>query len=257
MNCRETRKWLSPYLDSELEQTKTFEVSEHLRVCSECAERFETERNAEVLVRASLERETMPPALWQKITSDVSTPSWVRRLAGRGVLSLAAVVALAFVTWGVLPSGTSDASPTWLAESFVAETPGNHPFANTDTDAALALRTLLSALDLAFAPMAEKAAHAGHFDFQLISTTRRVDPSGRAIVEVRLNCCGLPVLLAFAATDTDGTSSLDGMLNQPLPNVAAFENLNVAARRIGSVVAVALSRHPVKGILANVSPASG
>ena len=40
MNCKEARRWMSPYIDSELGKTKTFEISEHLRYCPACAERF-------------------------------------------------------------------------------------------------------------------------------------------------------------------------------------------------------------------------
>ncbi len=254
MNCRETRKWLSPYLDSELEQTKTFEVSEHLRVCPGCAERFEAERNAEQLVRRSLERETMPGELWQRITHDVATPPWVRRLGARTTLALAAAIVLAFLVWGVLPNRSVEASPAWLAESFVAETPDNSPFVDAHSSAARAMRTLRDALHLGMTSMPSTAARTGHFGFELISTQRLVDASGRTLVEVRLNCCGQPVLLAFAQTDAQGKSSLDDMLKPTLADAPAFQHLNVDARRIGSVVAVALSRHPVAGILENVSP---
>ena len=56
MNCQEARRFISPYLDSELGQTKTFEVSEHLSECESCRRRFEQERSAQIKTYGDLIR---------------------------------------------------------------------------------------------------------------------------------------------------------------------------------------------------------
>ena len=40
MKCHDARKWISPYIDSELDPTKTFELSQHLENCESCKTRF-------------------------------------------------------------------------------------------------------------------------------------------------------------------------------------------------------------------------
>ena len=105
MNCRDVRRWISPYLDSELDQTKTFEISEHLRVCEACAERFEKERRVDSLLVERLE--AAPQLDWNPITRRVlggrRRIAWAAGLTG---LAACAVVAI------IVPSnpGASDRS---------------------------------------------------------------------------------------------------------------------------------------------------
>ena len=76
MNCKAVRKWMSPYLDSELDRPITFEVSEHLQDCSECAARFDAERRVDDTIRSQIERATMPAELWARVKDEVSRDSW-------------------------------------------------------------------------------------------------------------------------------------------------------------------------------------
>jgi len=56
MKCQQTRIYLSPYLDSELDPTTTYEVSRHLETCSACADLFAAEEELERAIRARLRR---------------------------------------------------------------------------------------------------------------------------------------------------------------------------------------------------------
>ncbi len=73
------RRWTSPYLDSELGDTQTFEVSQHLLTCPECAARFNFERHADARLRLALAEGAMPDALWWQIVHMVSQRRWFRR----------------------------------------------------------------------------------------------------------------------------------------------------------------------------------
>ena len=47
MKCQQARIYLSPYLDSELDPTTTYEVSRHLESCPDCARLFAAEEDLE------------------------------------------------------------------------------------------------------------------------------------------------------------------------------------------------------------------
>ncbi len=54
MRCEEARRFLGPYLDSELDPTTSFEIARHLESCAACRERFEAERKVERAVAAEV-----------------------------------------------------------------------------------------------------------------------------------------------------------------------------------------------------------
>jgi len=56
MKCQRARIYLSPYLDSELDPTTTYEVSRHLESCSACSELFAAEEALERAIRERLRR---------------------------------------------------------------------------------------------------------------------------------------------------------------------------------------------------------
>lgn len=56
MKCTDVRRLVSPYLDSELDETTQFEISRHLEACPECAGRFRAEEELEHAVARSLRR---------------------------------------------------------------------------------------------------------------------------------------------------------------------------------------------------------
>lgn len=47
MRCEDARKYLSPYLDSELDPKTSFDIAQHLEKCDACRARFEAEKELE------------------------------------------------------------------------------------------------------------------------------------------------------------------------------------------------------------------
>ena len=254
MNCKEPRKWMSPYLDSELGATKTFEVSEHLRTCPECTARFEAERRADQTMRARFSNETMPEELWSKIAGSVSTPSWARVLRSQRYWAMAACLVL--VVGGVLvvrQIGAAQHAPM-LIKQFVAETPGNTPFApsGSATGADALAMVLRDSFRVALS-VPSNLETMGHRNFQVVSTTQRRDANGREFVEVRLNCCGEPMLMVLAKS-ADGVWPLGlDQLADDSRQAAAFDGVNVGVRDLGDVRVAVASRHSIKLILAALS----
>ena len=278
MNCKEARRWISPYLDSELGKTKTFELSEHLRICSGCTERFEAERRADDAVRSCLQRTEMPSELWRRISQKVSAPSLVRRwfyrhrLAAGGTLAVAACLALLLllglgIVWKNSPAdgrsatgGTPADSQPWPVREFVAVTPGNRSFTGSEDDRA-AIDDVFSGLlgvTLASLPL---PVDNGHFGLKLVSAARRVDEHGRSFVELRLNCCDQPVLIMLARSSDGGWPvPLDGL--QPAARLSVHTeggalgtvgNVRIAVRDVDGVRVVAVSRHPVEHLLSRMN----
>lgn len=212
MTCNECRRWWSPYLDSELDATKTFEVSEHLRVCGPCRERFEREKRVDDALREKLCEERMPADVWSGLCSRVRQPTplvrmpWLRPLAIAASLVLivtagslvyrqmtstadrAKDVTITNVTPNVaMASLLRDASPQLAA--FTGEEKG---FAERVADLDLLSRDLLGA------SISIDVAGLERYHLEFVDVRKRTDNSGTDYIEVRLNCCNYPVLLAFS-----------------------------------------------------------
>lgn len=256
MGCNETRKWLSPYLDSELGHTKTFEVSEHLRACTACAVRFDEERRADEMMRIKLAAVCVPAELWSQVTQAVMTPLWVRRLRSRSGLAIAACLLLSMVFLGVFRGGREVQYRPWVARRFVAEKPVSRPFPFVPSDATSVRKALESQYGLKLAMW--KALSHGHHDLELVSATPRKDSAGRAYLVVRLNCCNEPVLLVLARpqSGTWPASLRDVSINPGSTNEGLVRDLHVAARDIDGVRVVAVGRHAVGHIVESLIPFS-
>lgn len=252
MNCKEARKWVSPYLDSELGQTKTFEVSEHLRNCSKCAARFSAERRADELTRSRLAREAMPSELWVQVSRDVSVPSWVRRLRVHPGLAIAACLAIVLTAVPLLQLVRHTQGNPWIVDRFATEAADGQPFRATKGDRASAERLLRDEFEMQLAISPAMAA-AGHYDFHLVSAAKRTDHAGREFIEVRLNCCGQPVLLALARpTAGELPAPFEGIAVSERRLVKTFGGVNLVATNIRGVVALAASRHQITHIAENL-----
>ncbi len=250
MNCRETRRWMSPYLDSELGKTKTFEVGEHLGGCPECAKRFEAERRADELMRTRLEDGGMPDGVWSRISSDVVTPPWFRRLISGPRLAIAASVLIVAAAAMIMTSIEPASATPRIVDVFVGMTSENVAFrADGDVDSQTSdlLSDALGPNAGVFDALEMMAGHA----VKLVSIRRTSDDAGREYYELRLNCCGQPVLVALARSGTDGLPSVfDGL---DLGGEARqFDGVNVATGQMGGRVVVVASRHVVSPILSAV-----
>jgi len=77
MSCDEIRRWISPYLDSELDPHTNFEIAQHLESCAECREVFEAECQLETSLAASLAPDPPTQAAWDRaVRRTVAPPVW-------------------------------------------------------------------------------------------------------------------------------------------------------------------------------------
>ncbi len=94
MKCEEAGRYLSPYLDSELDPKTSFEMSSHFEQCLSCRDRFESERRIEYAMSVELKKGMAKDAEhWNRAKSAA-----FRHKAGAGRLwafGLLAVVVLA------------------------------------------------------------------------------------------------------------------------------------------------------------------
>lgn len=79
MRCEEFRKYLSPYIDSELDAVVCIAIADHLAQCQPCNERFNQEQEVEGLLAERLRKEEMPEAFWRAILARLDTSKNTRR----------------------------------------------------------------------------------------------------------------------------------------------------------------------------------
>ena len=266
MTCEQCRRWWSPYLDSELDATTTFQVSEHLRVCDACRDRFEREKYVDDLLREKLRATSMPGALWQSIGRQVRAERRGLPLVFKLMAPLAAAAVIALVatagrwTGGEKQDGggsnvrvvdqatdepaaslavlLQEASPTLVA--FPEQSEAAEQLAKRASDLT---RDLLGA-----SFRLDPAGFAGH-RITLVSADRRVDAAGKPYVEIRLNCCGKPTLLALGQASADvGIEEL----RQVAPR-RKTDRIEVASERYGEIMlAAATADHYLTSVLASV-----
>jgi len=111
MNCTETRKFLSAFVDNELDVRTNVEVLEHLEMCPSCTARLERLRNLNAAVVSSLDAVSAPGGLARRsmevlARSEGSAHRWigngVRRVARRGWFRIAVAAASILLVFGVI-----------------------------------------------------------------------------------------------------------------------------------------------------------
>ncbi len=260
MTCDQCRRWWSPYLDSELDASKTFEVSEHLRVCECCRSRFEGEKDLDQWMRDTLRSGggadgaggdvAMPSPLWTKLQADIrqeaisnqeTTGSNQETIGGRPgggrpgrlrivgwfrplmmAASIAIVTVVGVFVWdrpqvsdvaspnvgellqvipasqsmaGLLQQATPDMT-MFKASTFKASADDDVEDASADFRAQLdliSLRVLGARIEF-------ELPKENRHKVDLVGVYERRDEAGNAYVEVRLNCCGNPTILALGHT---------------------------------------------------------
>lgn len=247
MNCKAARKWMSPYLDSELERNVSFEVGEHLADCPDCQTRFSCERSVDDMVRSRLRREAMPRESWSRIRTLLLLP--IRRHRLRRILGVvvAATLLLAFVNAFRLPP--SEAQRPWIVRHYLESVPRNAGFSQSPRQRAAAFALLRETLGIELAD-GRMETRSGTHTVELVSAALREDANGAAYVEVRLNCCGEPVLMVLSA----GVGrAVPTVIMDESPGVTTrsrwMDDVNVVSGEIGGVFATVVSRHPVEQIL--------
>lgn len=271
MDCHECRKWWSPYLDSELDASKTFEVSEHLRACAECRDRFERETYIENWLRERLKSEKMPQELWGTLCREVRSQERTVRFPFGRILAVAAsvlfLVAGSLFYWRWLNDDLGSDSQTVVNAQTVQQSVSDllqdrmptlvafpdEPASDCAKQLAELSRQLLHA---------EVAIDLGNTDdhtVQLVSVTERKDATGAPYIEVCANCCGRPVLLAISQrkchncivelrkpTDACERKCRSGCPKTPPIKVESIE-------RSGVMIAAATADHYLTGMFKSIS----
>jgi len=261
MQCQEARKWISPYLDSELDPTKTFEVSQHLESCASCRARFEKEGRADELIGAALRREESFVD-WTAIERQILAPARrVIPIRPKWLLAAAACVAFLLIWPGGWFGSTVAAHPAqWAVDELHTLSPDCRPFPegsgctpsdiNAVAEAALDCRIVIPITD----------GRLANHPITLIERNRRTCDAGTDLVEIRLNCCGKPVLLIVAKCDQGGImKDIAAALEQAggdysVPCSSHSMKYHVRAMKKGKYIVLAVSTHKVDHLVAGVDP---
>lgn len=76
MNCKEARRYINLFIDSELDSKTSFEISEHLSSCEDCSKRFAQEERIEKSFVSILKEGKDPKSeeIWRRVISGFSHP---------------------------------------------------------------------------------------------------------------------------------------------------------------------------------------
>lgn len=134
MKCEEVRRYVSPYLDSELGGTTNFEIVRHLELCAACRARFESEDLVERKIAAVLRQPGEgDDALWRRaLEGALRRP---RRRVNRVMAAAAAALLLALGIWQLAGSRTADLVELLRKDYHAAGREAGHlDVASTDPD---------------------------------------------------------------------------------------------------------------------------
>jgi anti-sigma factor RsiW len=124
VNCQETRQLLHPYVDGELDLTKSLEIEQHLQECPACAQSQANLQKLRAKLMAESPYYSASPELRSRIRTAVRRPGKPRpprRLSLQRWLALAASVALIAVAgWALANVLISRPGEEVLVEALVA-----------------------------------------------------------------------------------------------------------------------------------------
>ena len=99
MKCDDARRFLGPYLDSELDPKTSLEIVRHLEHCAVCRERFDAERRTERAIASELARpEPGDDGVWRRALGRARQPGRFRLAWAAG---LAAALPLVALVWSL------------------------------------------------------------------------------------------------------------------------------------------------------------
>lgn len=246
MKCQDARRRMSAYLDSELDGETTFELNEHLQVCTACAERFAAEHRADLAMIRHLRSGAMPQGMRDSIRARVlaakgHAPFPARRRLPGG-WGLAAAAAVLVVSLGALLRGAGAREiPDPLRDYVEMTAQGSLVDWRASAVRQGSEVELPSGMRLRGGP--EDQVHAIAF----VGVQENARTGG---FDVRLLCCGEPVLLrVMPAEEFTSQGGLALKLGEAGHGAWIQGDIHVSARRIGNRVAIAIARHPVEHVL--------
>lgn len=280
-------------MDSELDASKTFEVSEHLRLCESCRVRFERESAMDGWIRESLSNVRVPEGLWNQIEDDIKGSSvrassrpannrpisilrWLRPLAIAAAVAIVATAGWYFrdhlPAVHVVDLGSSrEVAGVSVANLLEEATPNFRKFDEAgqvndggavETVASRSANVQRELIEMsrrvlgAEVTYESNSPHPHPLDF--VAVYERTDDAGKPFIELHLNCCGRPTLLALALTDShtgileldeattkkNVTFKIDGQLLVPVQ--VRSESID------GVMVAAATARHYLDAIFSGL-----
>jgi len=249
MDCSKARQWMSPYLDSELEQATTFEISEHLRVCENCRRRFDAERQVEGLVRGALQREAMPDAVWSRLRAHVNRLSLWRRLKIPGIFAAAAAIVIAAVALPMSGWLGPDKRAVTIRWDEVVQAPLPPGAALGDDEIQQALQSRYG-----LALSTDRKDTAGH-PVQIIGGTPVVF-GNREAYQVHVRCCGRPavITLLHKADVAALPAEVKRLAGEALIHSVKRDGVNVRVLKVGDVESFIASEHYLDGLVHTLHP---
>ncbi len=124
MNCHETQRWLSGYLDGEVDLVSAVAIEEHLKTCARCAQAYANQQALQAAIRGSGLYVPAPVALQKRIQTSVrqadssARAPWVVRRPWFGVA--AALACVAILVWGLGRGWLAPAADDRLAAEVLA-----------------------------------------------------------------------------------------------------------------------------------------
>ena len=201
MDCEHCRELISAYLDSELDPHTTLEMTEKLRSCDQCRDCFMNEKFRDDWMRAQLCEGGMPAEMWDSIRGQLDSPRRVAHYAIYRVGALAAMIVLV-VTAALFLFPKEEPSTSAPRQSMTAlltrAAPQLVAFREAPADdvpgqlAAISRRVLGATVTV-------DPSRETHHSISLVDVNERTDSAGNPYVEMRLNCCGHPVLMVLCS----------------------------------------------------------
>jgi len=118
MRCQDCRRYLNPYMDSELDAKTCTDIANHLAGCEACSKRFAQEQEVEKRLVKRLQGEKMPEESWRVVLERLNAyDSPGRRrvrlawLVPAAVVPVVTAILLLFFLWGKAPDDTN----SWAA----------------------------------------------------------------------------------------------------------------------------------------------
>lgn len=259
MTCEEARRLILSHIDPPNEAAPNATLTAHLESCKACRARLEAERRIERAIADRLRRDTLPDADWRRIEAAVRRSQPVGGWSRWPMYGAAAAVLL-LLTWrvsvamlGLGPSHlnkggesgtkviTASNPGRQIVRRYLDEATGDAAF-KPQANAATALPFSNLGFDLSPRSM-------GYHPAELISVAEKPGPDG-TILEIRLNCCGQPVLMLVAPRSKPGAlADVATALHTESEFAYREDGVNVAGRGLGEYVVLAASRHTVTPLI--------
>lgn len=253
MRCQDCRKYLTPYMDSELDARTCTDIANHLAVCEACSKRFAQEQEVENRLVKRLQGEKMPEESWLAVLERLRAHDSPGRrrvrlawLVPAAVVPVVTAVLLLFFLWGKAPDNTDSWSATLqeLHEKYLKQEISIGPGFSWPQE--LGGLTVLEHLP-------QSGIIGGH-DVQLIGGRPfyAKDIHGAHIV---YTCCNTPAsMFILRKEDMRGLKRVQRLLDKSKGFVAVdLGNMRLRMIDLKEVVVCCISSHETKTLLAAFS----